>query len=1140
MSLGWLAALGAFLLIAGLATLFYDGFRRKSSKNPFPFPDDATNRLEDTAVQVARPARTGRWAVGGGRWRNQIMGTARRPVNLAHHVLLAAPRRLVIVIIVCSAALTGLSLVVLAAGSGAPSAPPGTLVIAIAPFGKGNAASEAQGKLVAYVAQSITAAAPGPVHIQSVSTPLADSSAAESLRAKVRADVLLWGELGADGTLTAAISLSPDFSAGRPDWLTLGDPDINALVLPGQTTILFPPGASTDPLVPLVTALAEYCFGSYAPAADAAWGAQETLNQAGALGQFARLLEAEARLASGDYAGSVKTLSVLAQSEPLPDEGLVARAIAVLNANDYAGAAGDCDQVIGDRNATDHLLAIAYLVRARSRAGQQDFADALADLDESGRLDPQNMRVRLERATDLYQEARPSEAAAELGAVLQAEPAAAPAYRLMGLVRMMQGQPQDALSYLDRAYGLYQGWLGELRAEEGQASATGDSVRSHAATDGIIRLNARLADVALYEGMAWGDVAAHEPKESFLSGLWRGIRGEPSTWEKALSKLQEAQRLDPRRPDIPLQLGSLYAQQGDYANATTALQQARDLDPTAPEPYVSLARVQVAQGQPKAAIDTLNGLLASSPGYYPAYDQMNTLYTGMNDTASAQSTLERAVAVAPQTPSDHLWRGKFLKTLGRLDQAEAELRIAGQDPQLWEAHLQLGQLLLAANRGPEALTEFQTVLASQPDNETALLEAGRLLVLAGSQDDAQRLFERLTAVAPSNVDGHLDLLQLLLTKGDTPRAIAEGKAAAAIDDKRSDSHYYLGLAYESARDWHNASGEYAAATQRDPQNFQAFISLCKSLFKEDRYQESIATAGAALALRSDSPEPYRWKTQSQLALGQTEDATTTLESLLNLAGSDPDALAIAARVSSARGDVPKALDYARQASTIDPSNPAGQQALGDVELAAKRPSDALAAYSSTAEMGDAQSQALALTGEGRAYSLLGDNQKAAQLLIAASQEDPSAAEPYFYLGGLYVSANRWDDALQAYHRAVELRPNWPIALYYLGEAYLQRKDLQNAQAAFAKAVNYDPNMVQAWFGLGISERDRGQSSEAIQALSKATQLNATYSEAWLYLGLTYEETGQRAQAANAFTQATDNATDPDVRSQAEQGLARVR
>src|SRR5712691_9762948 len=57
MNLGWLAAVGVLLLIAGLGTLAYDGLRRRQGSAPYPFPDSATNRLEGTAVQPVRPRR---------------------------------------------------------------------------------------------------------------------------------------------------------------------------------------------------------------------------------------------------------------------------------------------------------------------------------------------------------------------------------------------------------------------------------------------------------------------------------------------------------------------------------------------------------------------------------------------------------------------------------------------------------------------------------------------------------------------------------------------------------------------------------------------------------------------------------------------------------------------------------------------------------------------------------------------------------------------------------------------------------------------------------------------------------------------------------------------------------------------------
>jgi tetratricopeptide (TPR) repeat protein len=390
------------------------------------------------------------------------------------------------------------------------------------------------------------------------------------------------------------------------------------------------------------------------------------------------------------------------------------------------------------------------------------------------------------------------------------------------------------------------------------------------------------------------------------------------------------------------------------------------------------------------------------------------------------------------------------------------------------------------------------------------------------------------------VDGHIVLLQLLLTKGEFDRAIAEGKRAVAAGDSRSDAHYFLGLAYETGSYRHDASTEYTTATTRDPDNFQAFLSLSRALFKEDRYIESIAAADQAAALRAADPQPYLWKAQSQLAITDVDGALSTLGVMLNLKPNDADALAITSRAYSAKGDPTSALGYAQQSIAAAPNNPAGVLALGDFYLSEGRAADAIQAFGSILDMGDATTQALAMTGLGRAYNLAGDTGRALNQYSAAAARYGSAAEPYLYLGHLYVQTGKWDDATAVYRRAVQLRPNWPLALYSLGKALLQRKDLQNAEAAYARAVTYSPNMVEAWFGLGIARRDQGHPGEAIDALTRATQLNTRYADAWFYLGLTYEETGQRAPASDAFEHARSSTANPALIRQAEDGLARVR
>jgi len=92
-----------------------------------------------------------------------------------------------------------------------------------------------------------------------------------------------------------------------------------------------------------------------------------------------------------------------------------------------------------------------------------------------------------------------------------------------------------------RAQRLYGGRIGGLRSGEGQAQVTGDSAHAQSAADGIQLINGESASVYLYQGMALADQASKEPAESFLGGLWRRVRSQPTTYQRALAAVQDAE-----------------------------------------------------------------------------------------------------------------------------------------------------------------------------------------------------------------------------------------------------------------------------------------------------------------------------------------------------------------------------------------------------------------------------------------------------------------------------------------------------------------------------------------------------------------------------------------------------------------------
>ncbi len=1153
----WALVAAIVIVVAGLCALAYDTLRNRHDSNPYPFPDNPTNSLDDTAVQRRlftasntrphtgshKPRRSSLLplAVSALSAGTSLARKARVPRRLPRPLpsLQSKRVRLALLGLGVLAFGTGLAVASLAAQAGPTATNGGSVVIGISRFVGEIAQGGASQTLGDYVLKAASGAGMPDIVLRSSKAQPSTQEQAEGERARMGADFLWWGEIGTSGNLTASLAIDPRFEVGQRQWQQFGDPDLGTLLLPQDAQLRLPARLGTDPLVPLSLALAQLRAGDYAASAKSAFGAQATMDQEGGTGQIARFVEGMARMATGEHDQAVRLFGDIERAGTMPPEVLVDRAVARLQLSDYNGVCADLDRVTADRDASDRTLARAYLVRARADyrlAGA--LAQAVADLDESTRLDPGYLPTKLDKAEVLYRQAQPDAARAELESLVKRAPYAAPAHRLLALVKLMLGQPEEAQKSLAEAGKIYARWIGELRAEEAQAQATGDTAGARRATEGIVRLNRELAGVHLYDGMAFADIARKESAETFLGGLWRRIRGEPTTYERALAEMDRAARLDPRRPDVPLQMGEVYIRMGDTAKAAESLDKARALDPDAPQPYLALANLQESQGNRAEAAKTLNELLARSPHNYSAYQALYEVYTSVGQTDSANASLQRGLDIAPQTPNDHLWRGKFLRTLGRKEEAAAEFQAATQDGALWEAHLQLGEVLQEQGQRSEALAEFKAVLAIQPNEPSALLDAGRLLVLAGQPGDAEKMFERLTNVASGNVDGHIAYSQLLVSKGELDKAVAEGQRAVRADDKSANAHFFLGNAYQAQENWPAASEQFKAATERDPAQFEAFIRWAESLFREDKYAETMAASQSAIKLRSDDPQPYRWKAEAQIALGDPGGALASLGSALRLRPDYAEALALTSRAYALKGDMVSATDYANRAAQADSHNPAGLLALGEAYLAGGRATDALEAY--TAALAVSPQSAQALVGQGRARNALGEKEKALKLFADAIKADEHYTEAHLYAGHTYTEMSRWDEALREYRTAVQMRPRWAVALYYLGRAYLQRKDLQNAQVAFAQASQYSPNLVEAWFGLGIADRDLGRSKEAIDALAHATQLNGNYSEAWLYLGLTYEETGDRASAAGAFAQARDQATDPAIKQQAEQGLGRVR
>jgi tetratricopeptide (TPR) repeat protein len=156
---------------------------------------------------------------------------------------------------------------------------------------------------------------------------------------------------------------------------------------------------------------------------------------------------------------------------------------------------------------------------------------------------------------------------------------------------------------------------------------------------------------------------------------------------------------------------------------------------------------------------------------------------------------------------------------------------------------------------------------------------------------------------------------------------------------------------------------------------------------------------------------------------------------------------------------------------------------------------------------------------GTVHQALGNRWKAAAQFRASTQLDPTYPEPYKALGDLFLAAPRrlFDQAIEAYSKAIELRPFLADAHVGLGDAKAAKSDTDGAIAAYQKALALNPVNPRVHMSLGkIYYSEKGLYYEAVNAYKKAIDFDSTSVEARMGLGEVYEDKGLYKEAIEEY------------------------
>lgn len=143
----------------------------------------------------------------------------------------------------------------------------------------------------------------------------------------------------------------------------------------------------------------------------------------------------------------------------------------------------------------------------------------------------------------------------------------------------------------------------------------------------------------------------------------------------------------------------------------------------------------------------------------------------------------------------------------------------------------------------------------------------------------------------------------------------------------------------------------------------------------------------------------------------------------------------------------------------------------------------------------------------RAYKIIGDLHEvqrqfdqAINAYLKAIQLQPDFAEAYAYLAQVYRNTGQFKQALLCYQKAIALRPNWPELYFQMGQAFHWQGEARKAVQCYQKTLRLKPDHADACFALALRYGELGEIDHAIIAYQKAIALQPDYANAYINLG----------------------------------------
>jgi tetratricopeptide (TPR) repeat protein len=239
-----------------------------------------------------------------------------------------------------------------------------------------------------------------------------------------------------------------------------------------------------------------------------------------------------------------------------------------------------------------------------------------------------------------------------------------------------------------------------------------------------------------------------------------------------------------------------------------------------------------------------------------------------------------------------------------------------------------------------------------------------------------------------------------------------------------------------------------------------------------------------------------------------------------------------------KSDKIHAVSAFKLAEELNPENPYYCNSLAYAYVKAELYDDAIEYYQRAIKLNpDSEWTSIVCHALGAIYAEIKDNYEAAEATFNAGMVlDPNNVDIQLSLGDLYMAENDIDKAIKTYCDAIAVDPTNYLTYAKTGLALWEKDYLEESVVAFHKSIELNPDFEIAQNNLGVVYLDGyGDPKESVDYFRTAININPNYTLAYFNLARAYQAIGDKALAAEYYqmtldlNKITEELSDKDIR-----------